>query len=498
MFKRGLTLLLALALAPERGPAADDGAARIARLVGQLGDPRYALREQAERALRDAGVPALAALRRAAEASPDCEVRRRAGRLVREVGQRAESARLLAPAPLRLVYKDTPVPEALADITRRTGVPFRLEGSREPPAGRRVTLDTGETTFWEALERFCAKAGLVEVEPAWAPRPREFSSGSVVIIRGRARGFAPTPSDILRPGDEALPPAVVLADGKPSALPTHHAGAVRVRALPPDAGAKGEEKKPGEILFALDAKAGPHLVWGRTLAVRVRHAVDDQGQRLRQLSGPLEEEARAETGGTRVFINQVPLGLRSNEPEAGQAHVPVRLEAAARPSKTLRELSGTIVALVRTGPETLAVVDGVLKSEGRTVAIAQGGFVKVLEVARADDGRYRLRLQVEAPPTQVDDGTALDAGLTAIVDGQRVGPREEPLSARNFALLDARGRPLEAVRAVDTGVRAGTARELELVYEPATGQALPARFVYSGRRGAVVEVPFTLTNVPLP
>src|SRR5262245_29464670 len=381
MYRRGLTLLLAL-LAPGPALASEDGAdaARIARLVGQLGDPGYAHREQAERALRDAGVPALAALRKAAETSPDCEVRRRATRLVRQIGQRAESARLLAPIPLRLAYKDTPVPEALADITRRTGVPFRIEGPREALAERRVTLDTGETTFWQALERFCAKAGLVEVEPAWAPRPREFSGGSVII----ARGFAPTPTDILRPGDEALPPAVVLAEGKPSPLPTHLAGAVRVRALPPDSGPKGEEKKPGEILFALEAKAGPHLVWGRPLAVRVRHALDDQGQRLQQLPGPLEEEARAESGGTRFFLNQVPLGARSNEPESGQAHVPVRLEPAAKPSKALRELSGTIVALVRTPPEVLAVVDGVLKSEGRTVRIAQGGFLKVLEAARAD------------------------------------------------------------------------------------------------------------------
>ena len=44
----------------------------------------------------------------------------------------------------------------------------------------------------------------------------------------------------------------------------------------------------------------------------------------------------------------------------------------------------------------------------------------------------------------------------------------------------------------------GAAQEIELTYRPEEGQNAPARFVYSGRRVVLVEVPFTLKNVPLP
>jgi len=110
-----------------------------------------------------------------------------------------------------------------------------------------------------------------------------------------------------------------------------------------------------------------------------------------------------------------------------------------------------------------------------------------------------LRVQVEAPPSQIDDGTSVDTGnMTILIDGQPIGPKQEPLSAANFSLLDAKGRSLEVVKAITTGVRAGAAQEVELTYRPTEGQAGLARFVYTGRRSSLVEVPFMLKDVPLP
>jgi hypothetical protein len=48
-----------------------------------------------------------------------------------------------------------------------------------------------------------------------------------------------------------------------------------------------------------------------------------------------------------------------------------------------------------------------------------------------------------------------------------------------------------------TGKRSGAAREYELTYQVEEG-AEPSRFIFIGRRTAVVEVPFTLHDVPLP
>jgi hypothetical protein len=84
-----LPAILALggaAAEPDKPPAAEAGpeAARLARLVAELGHDDWAVREKASAALRAAGEPALAALETAAK-SPDPEVRARATELVGQI-----------------------------------------------------------------------------------------------------------------------------------------------------------------------------------------------------------------------------------------------------------------------------------------------------------------------------------------------------------------------------------------------------------------------------
>jgi hypothetical protein len=57
-------------------------AARINRLIDQLGSQVYSEREAASRALKRLGEPALELLQKASQESPDAEIRRRAERLV--------------------------------------------------------------------------------------------------------------------------------------------------------------------------------------------------------------------------------------------------------------------------------------------------------------------------------------------------------------------------------------------------------------------------------
>src|SRR5262249_21492314 len=112
--------------------------------------------------------------------------------------------------------------------------------------------------------------------------------------------------------------------------------------------------------------------------------------------------------------------------------------------------------------------------------------------------QVRVRFQIETAPRTMDAGSTLPASTVMIVNGKQVGqPNEEPLSALNFELLDGKGKPVTVVRAINTGKRAGMARELELTFQPEDGQEEAARLVYTGRRSALVEVPFTLKDVPL-
>src|SRR5437868_1972554 len=103
-------LLVGLGLAlPAALPAADAAdAARVKKLVEQLGSAEFQEREKAVEELDAVGEPALEALRKAA-ASDDAEIKTRAAKLVTKIERRVESARELAPTRVRLVHKDTPL-----------------------------------------------------------------------------------------------------------------------------------------------------------------------------------------------------------------------------------------------------------------------------------------------------------------------------------------------------------------------------------------------------
>lgn len=158
---------------PRDGPESPPDGDRVAPLIAQLGSRQFEEREAATQALDALGPAALELLRKAL-ASSDAEVRRRAEKLVRTIEGRLESARALEPTRLRLVYREKPVADALEDLARRTGLRIQLDGDSKKLPGRKVTLDTGETTLWEALAEFCRKAGLSER----APRPaRSWTTG---------------------------------------------------------------------------------------------------------------------------------------------------------------------------------------------------------------------------------------------------------------------------------------------------------------------------------
>jgi uncharacterized protein (TIGR03067 family) len=84
-------LLLVVAGVQPGGPAGESEPDRVVRLIKQLGDTKFAKREEASKALDAIGEPALDALRKALSDS-DPEVRRRAGRILAAVTRRARAA----------------------------------------------------------------------------------------------------------------------------------------------------------------------------------------------------------------------------------------------------------------------------------------------------------------------------------------------------------------------------------------------------------------------
>ena len=250
------------AAAGPSGPSEDvasaprDESDRIARLVRQLGSERFAEREQAAKELDEIGPPALTALREAAQKSTDPEVKRRAAELARKIEERQDREEILRPKRVHLAYTDTPLHEALGDFQKKCGYRLTLHdpnGKLDELKKRPITLDTGDVTFWEALELFCKAAGLVEAGHPAAAQPAQPMVGGGppgVAMPGLppalpAKGMGPPPARLPAPAVPA-PAAPRLQPPPPgAAAPLQPAPAAQPGQLPAPPPGAGQPPPPG-------------------------------------------------------------------------------------------------------------------------------------------------------------------------------------------------------------------------------------------------------------
>jgi hypothetical protein len=213
---------------------------RIGRLISQLASSRFADRRQASRELEAIGEPALAALRRAVTAA-DMETCHRARELVAKIEKRLDAAAVMVPTRVRLACKDMPVPDAIAELSRKSRIEILIDPkSRTNLALRKVSLDTGDVTFWEALDALCRKAGLVETT---LPIANPLANNTYIIEKiGQLQPVQPMilPAPVMLPANKLVPP-------KPKAQPQK----------PRDAKAQPEERQEAKPQKAKPVPAQP-------------------------------------------------------------------------------------------------------------------------------------------------------------------------------------------------------------------------------------------------
>ncbi len=149
--------------APEnKEKSKDDTSKRIEQLVKQLGAKGFADREDAQKELETIGAPAIELLRKTLK-DPDPEVSKRAGDVVRKFEEKALTASVLAPKKVNLSLKNVSVADAVAQLAKQSGYSVTIEEKDKAVlSNRKITLETGEVTFFEALDQLCAKGGMVE------------------------------------------------------------------------------------------------------------------------------------------------------------------------------------------------------------------------------------------------------------------------------------------------------------------------------------------------
>ena len=441
----GLALLLCLGLgtviAIPSGAAEPVDAKKIAKLIEQLGGDEFSEREKASAELDAIGAPALEALRKAAK-NTDVEVSKRSADLVVKIEKRGETARLLAPKKVHLVYKETPLNEAIADFTKKSGYPINVVDAEGKLKDRKITLDTGEVTFWQAFDQFCEKAGLVEADATQGfanpggirirPLPiRPLPPVEIQPEKEEKKPANPRPEPrqpqgklnqaalaqpVVAPVQEAVPAVapvqvigravavpvgpggfgvnanvanqIILVDGKPKAMPADYASAIRVKVME-DATALGRSSDK-EILIGLKVTAEPKIQIQQILNVRVEKALDDQAQSLVQAmlapadpNVPVALPAIARFGPIFGGLSQV---------------TPVRLKKGEKASKSLKELTGVISAQVLAPATPAITVEKIMDAAGKEFKGVEGGKIKIVEVTKNANGQITVRFELETPP----------------------------------------------------------------------------------------------------
>jgi hypothetical protein len=481
--------------------AADkDEAARLARLIDRLGSDDFREREEATRDLDQFGPRALEALRKAA-ASLDAEVHRRASGLVAAIQRREETKRMLEPKQVHLLFRDTPVPDALDDFARRTGYTLVLAEGRQKLADRKVTLDTGVVPFWEAFDQFCRQAGVVE--PALLPPDSHQTDPAVPDVQQQAEMWIGRRTVSYPPQPAAQDTSrLTLVAGKTPVLPTTLAGALRIRVLPAGTPLPGHLPADGDKLLPVEVTPEPGLGWQGVLGLRITRASDDRGRKVTPGAPYVGFTDEGMDYNGAVFLGGMPYGVAPVNESAPRA-IPVCLHAGDDSARAIRELHGVVTVQVQTPLQPLLTVDNVLQASGKAVSGEYGGLLKVGTVMRAKNGQVHLRVHLEPPPQEGDVADLMPGGRARRINRALVMWRMAQMAPEmpDLRLLDAKGQPWKRVEEPrqPSGAAAGVvgAQDYEPKFEPGPGQGEPARLVFMGRRTLVLDVPFTLRDVPL-
>jgi len=524
MRKRNSTLMLFFLLVsgapvlaqPADSPPTTDGKA-IAELIEKLGSSRFQERAAAQKQLEAVGAPALDLLKKAIRAD-DLEVSKRAAELVRKIEEREFNAAMLAPKRVRLKIEDGTVSQAVAELAKASGYTVQLAGFAKP-LDKKITLDTGDVTFWEALDKLCTRAGLIEQthtsrngQPTLGsplpviPDPKVQAGQAAqalreALLREQAAVLQQVQAQILRAqmGSSTVSTAnpvlrtITLVPGSPKNELLSYTGAVRTRLY-----ALAKDKSPDYHLM-LEASAEPRLQDFAIVGVpAIEKATDENGDPV-----AINREAMVEKGPKDQTL-MTAVGVATIDGafvDSSRRHVILHFKPGEQPSKMLAELRGSFTAQVRTPPEALVTIEKVLESAGKTANGKSGEILQLHDIRAQGPGEYRAHLTTTLQSPNVAERVVIvkGAGGQQKIQVQVVGAAALNYGADFIRLLDANGNKYQTMqtstrRRIVNGVQTS---ELTLTFRSQAECGEPDRLVLTGTRLVHIQVPFEFHNVPL-
>lgn len=403
-------------------PSTTDGdAKRVSELIKQLGSSKFQERNAAQKELEAIGSAALELLRKAVQ-TEDLETSKRAAELVRKLEEKMLTANILAPKRVRLRVEDKTVPQAVEELARLSGYQILIQGDRTKINDKKISLDTGDVSFWEALDQLCNKAGLVEqvsVTPVYPPNR-----------------VIPNPP-VIRPA-----PPIKLKKGKVQPLPAP-ADNVPEKGAAPKAEPKQEE-----------ARAEPAAV---VAAVAVALAQDPK---------PGVQPAKAEPGKAEPAKADAVQG-KPVQAKPVQAQVqPIQIQIQPGPIQIMPVAPGARVPGIApiAAPNQIVLVPGTPTNQH--VSYAGAVRIRAIPPSVKTQGQHVVTLQVSAEPrlqgftlvgTPTIERALDDQGQTlTLTTGQAQqnpnGPQVQIAPAMDIAVL---GRPVQGQRQITLNFKAG-------------------------------------------
>lgn len=428
-------------------------AEEIARLVKDLGEDRYAVRQKAMKVLEEIGQPAVAALSEAARKGP-IETQRRAQQLL----DRIEANESLAPTLVKLQLKDVPVPKAVEELNRQSRLKLELVPQQGPARQqleqRRVNLDLPKAPFWEALEKLCEAGGLT-----YAPRGNK--TFTLQMLEG----------------------------GTPTRAPTAYSGAFRVRVTGMNyfrnvslLGGGGNQQAIGVgtnrsegLTVSFDVLAEPHVKVMGIGGPKLVDVVDEGGESL------LSEGAGNSGGVSRA-------SYYPGQPMMQTLTTQASLRPSTKAGATLKTLKGSLSVELLAQRKPMVQIDNILKARGKVYKGEGEMSLMIMQVQDQGGQNGNIRFALSGLEKMTDEMNMLRSG-------------HHDALRPSFELTDADGRPFQlnlSINYYPDPNQGNNVLEGSFYYSPQQDTGPPARFTYYGLKRVRANVPFEFRDVPMP
>lgn len=408
----------------------------VEKLIEQLADSDFQVRDKAARAIEALGVEALPALKKAREHA-DPEVRRRIEQWIPAL----ERALVLSPKAVTIKLTNRPIREAYEALAKQTG--YKIELGQDAEREKQVfSFDLNKTPFWEALDKLCEAAGVV--------LQQGYGNENIHLqFQDRYTPF------VHRSG-----PFRLVAQG------FDYGRSVQFGSLPKTPNSL-EQPQSEYLRFNFNIAVEPKLPLLGIGEAKLTEALDDQKQSMAPMRNGNVENVMVRRGSYWYG------GYRSNN-----LSTQVALAMPAKSARFLKVIKGTVPLTLLAEQKTFVVSKEILKAKGQKLT-AGSTIIEILEVTPKQNKQCEIKMSVRQ---ENKDGGVDYNWINSLYN--------------RIELQDDKGNKF-AIYGSSTSTN-GNHAQLTYNYAPSGNAGAPTQLVYHDWVTLQHELQFEFKDLPLP